>query len=42
MKIGKEKKWDNVKEIIDLYKGSKEQYIRVFERIWVMRRWATN
>ena len=32
MKIGKEKKWDNIKEIIDLYKGSKEQYIRVFER----------
>lgn len=32
MKIGKEKRWDNVKEIIDLYKGSKEQYIRVFER----------
>ena len=32
MKLGKEKKWDNVKEIIDLYKGSKEQYIRVFER----------
>lgn len=31
-KIAKSKGWNNVDEVIELYRGSKEQYIRVFER----------
>jgi hypothetical protein len=31
-RIGKEKKWKNIDETISKYQGSKEQYIRVFER----------
>lgn len=31
-RVGKKKGWENVDKVIDLYRGSKEQYIRVFER----------
>lgn len=31
-KIGKEKKLDNVNEVLEMFRNSKEQYIRVFER----------
>ncbi len=31
-RIGKEKGWKNIDEVLKLYNGSREQYIRVFER----------
>ena len=31
-KIAKKKGWENIDKVMDLYRGSKEQYIRVFER----------
>jgi hypothetical protein len=31
-KLGEEKGWKNVNDVIKFYEGSKEQYIRVFER----------
>ena len=31
-RVAKKKGWENIDKVMDLYRGSKEQYIRVFER----------